>query len=286
MANGMLGFPNRIGAATLTGGSWESNLPLTNIQHRTIQKVARTTDATLASTQLDIDLGSEKNIRVIGIRNHNFTLDATFRIRASAVSNFATTVYDSGWTDVWPVVYPFEALEWEDDNWWSGRYGAEEIEGHTTETDCVLPSNTLARYWRLEFDDTTNSAGHIQIGRIFIGPAWQFTNNMAYNGYALGLETKTEVQEARGGAEYFDVRLPYRVVRFALPWMTENEGMANAFDLLRRAGVDKEVLWIHDPDDTVHALRRRFIGRLRQLSAIEHPYPNTHSTAFEIKELL
>jgi hypothetical protein len=149
----------------------------------------------------------------------------------------------------------------------------------------VLPSNTLAQYWRVEINDTTNAAGYIQVGRVFIGPAYQPTVNMSY-GAGLGWETKTVAQEALGGAEYFQHRTPYRVATIKLDWLSVDEALANAFEIMRRAGLDAEVFWVHDPDDTVHALRRRFIGRLRQLSAIQYPYPNVNSAAFEIKELL
>ncbi len=287
MANCMIGFPNRIDAATLSGGSWSAGLPLANLQSRVIGKVARTADAALPSTNFDIDLLSSKSIRLFGLVNHNFSLAATYRLRGANISDFSTTVYDSGATflNVWPVVYPYTSLEWEDDNWWSGQYTAEQITGYMAALIVILPSGTLARYWRLEINDTTNASGYVQIGRPFIGPAWQPTVNMSY-GAALGWETKTEIQEALGGAEYFQARTPFRVQRFGLDWMTQDEAFANAFEIQRRAGIDQELLWIHDPDDTVHALRRRFLCRMRALSAIEFPYLDVNKSAFELKELL
>ena len=97
---------------------------------------------------------------------------------------------------------------------------------------------------------------------------------------------KTDIQEALGGAEYFQRRTPFRVARFGLDWMTEDEGMSNAFEIDRRAGLDQEIFYIFDTADTVHALRRRFIARLRQLSQIEFPYQNVNKRAYEVKELL
>ena len=281
----MIGFPNRIDAATLSGGSWLAARPLTKLQNRTLGDVARSTNLALASTRMDIDLGSAKNIRAIDIRNHNISLQGKYRITASNDSGFATLTYDSGWALAWPIVYPFGSLEWEDDNWWSGRYTEEQRAGYIPATTHLLAANKLSRYWRIEIDDALNADGYVQFGRVFIGPAWQPTNNMSF-GASIGWETTTEVQETRSGSEYFDVQTPFRVARFALDWMTEDEGMANAFELQRQAGIHKEVLWIHDPEDTIHALRRRFLGRLRQLSPIEFPYATVSKNAFEIKELL
>ena len=285
MANCMLGFPNRTDASVLTGGSWVGTLPLSNLQSRLIGKVARSIDTALSSTKFDIDLGAGTKVQAISLRNHNITLTGTYRVTASTSPSFAVLSYDSGWLDVWPVVFPWGTLEWEDDNWWSGKYTVEQTQGYTVELDHLLPAMKVARYWRVEFSDTRNPDGYVQFGRLFIGPVWQPKINMSY-GASIAWETKTGSQEAIGGAEYFQRRTPYRVAKFSLNWMDQDEAFSQAFELMRRAGIDQEVLFIHDPDDTVHALRRRFLARLRTLSAIEYPYFNINSAAFEVKELL
>jgi hypothetical protein len=285
MANTMLGFPNRCDTSTLSNGSWVATLPLTNLQQRVIALVARTTDATLASTKLDINLGISKNIRLVNLTNHNLSLAATYRVTASATATFAVLAYDSGWQSVWPVVYPYGTLEWEDDNFWTGQYTVEQIAGYTTSLTHILPNATVVQYWRIELNDTTNMAGYVQAGRLFIGPAWQPTNNRSYDS-SLAWETKTVVDEAISGAEYFDVRTPYRVAKMSFDWMSTDEAFANAFELTRRAGMDQEIMFVYDPSDTVHALRRRFLSRMRTLNPIEHPYLNINKEAFEFKELL
>jgi hypothetical protein len=281
----MIGFPNRVDAATLSNGSWLSSLPLSNLQSRILGKVARSTDATNASTKLDIDLGSGKKVRLVCLINHNISISGRYRVRGGSDNTFVTTSYDSGWNDVWPVVFPWPILDWTDDNWWSGKYTAEEIAGFTTALVVILPYDIVAEYWRIEIDDTTNAAGYVQAGRIFIGPALSPTYAHVF-GSSVGWETKTDVQEAIGGAEYFQRRAPYRVSKVNFAGLTEDEGMSLAFELDRRAGIDQEVFWIHDIADTVHALRRRFLARIRQLDQIEFPYPNNMTRAYELKELL
>jgi len=281
----MLGFPNRTDTSTLSNGAWVATLPLANLQNRLLGVVARTMDATLPSTKLDINLGAPKNIRLLNLSNHNLSLTASYRVTASNAANFSALSYDSGWQPVWPVVYPFGTLEWEDDNWWSGQYAAEEISGYTTALTHILPANKVAQYWRIEMNDTANAAGYVQAGRLFIGPAWQPKYNMSY-GNSLGWETKTVVDETLSGAEYFDRRTPYRVARISIDWMSQDEGFSKAFEITRRAGMDQEIMYVHDPTDTVHALRRRFLCRMRTLNPIENPYYNINKQAFELKELL
>lgn len=281
----MMGFPNRVDAAALSGGSWTTGLPLSNLQDRTLARVARTTDAALTSTTFDVDHGASKSVRVLALANHNLSTYARIRVRGSNDATFATSVTDTGWVDVWPVVYAYGLLEWEDDNWWSGKYGADELQGYRWTRVIVLPSLVALRYWRVEIDDQRNASNYVQIGRLFIGPVWQPKLNMSY-GASIGWETTREAQPALGGAEYFADGVEYRVTKFSLDCMDQDEAFSRAFEIQRQASIDKEVLWIQNSGDTNHALRRQFLARLRSLSAIEYPYYQINKAAFELKELI
>ncbi len=285
MQNIILAWNNRIDAATLSGGSWVSSLPRTNLQSRALGKVARTGDLLPASTQFDIDLGAARFVRLAALVAHNISLAGLIRLRGSAASDFSTAEYDSGWIAAWPVVYPLGTFPWGDPRVWTGQYTEEEISGYVLTLPLPVPADTMARYWRIEIDDAGNPDGYIQIGRAFIASGWQPAYNISY-GVSHAWETDTAVQRARSGAEYFDRRPPRRVERLRLDWLSEDEAMANAFEIQRQAGIDLEVFYLYDPDDTVHRLRRSFLGRLRTLSPIEHPHIAAHRAAFEIQELL
>ena len=64
------------------------------------------------------------------------------------------------------------------------------------------------------------------------------------------------------------------------------EAYGYGFEVLRRSAVHEEVFLIPDEADTANRARRDFMGRLRQLSALEHPYGDIATTAFEVSELL
>jgi len=285
LSNVLIAFNNRADAATLSGGSWLAALPKTNLQNRIVGKVARSTDDAVASTKFDVDITADTIIRVIGLIGHNLSINALYRIRGSSDSGFASSDVDTGWVSVWPPVYVSTDLDWQSLNWWSGRYLTDEILGYTWSLIYDIGSAKNLRYWRIEFDDTANTSGYVQVGRLFMGDAWQPAINMSY-GAGISWETPTEVQEAIGGTEYFDARTPYRVAKFSTDWLTEDEAYSSAFDIQRRMGIDKEVIFLWNPEDTTHALRRQFLGRLRQLSAIENPYLDTHKAAWEIKEII
>lgn len=285
MANAILAYGNLIDAAVLYGGAWQSGLPLANLQDRRLGQLARSASASASDSWFDADFGSTRLFRVIALVNHNLSVTAQYRIRLASDPNFASTVANSGWTDVWPVVYPFGSLPWGSPSWWAGKYDAGQIHRYTGAVVFVLGLLTGARYLRVEISDAGNSDGHVQVGRLFAADGWQPTRNLTY-GASLAWEDRTQVQEALSGAEYFDIRPPARVARFGLDAMTESEAMSQTFEIQRAMGVAGEVLFVWDPDDTAHALRRQFLGRLRALSPIENPGPDRWKAPFEIKELL
>jgi hypothetical protein len=285
MANAVVGHSNLASAITYSGGSWTAGLPLSNLADPVQGIVARSTNLTLASTQFVGDIGYQTIVQAIYLVAHNLSLSAKLRIRTSLAADFSVLVTDSGWFDAWPPVYQTDDLEWEADNWFEGTYTEKERQGYNWTRGVIFPDAEVVRYVKVEIDDATNNAGYVQIGRPFIGEAWQFEFNML-QGASIGWETATEVSEAVSGTEYFDPKIPRRSVSFTLGRMTEGEAMAKAFEVLRRMGIDGEVMFLWDPDDTVHALRRQFLGRFREMSRIENPYLDRHRAAFSIKESL
>lgn len=286
MANAMLAYNNRVDAATLSGGSWVSALPLNNLKTRAIKEVARSVDLLLSSTKFVVDLGPDKIVKMLALVGHNMSLTAKYRIRAGSVAAFTSYDYDSGWLDVWPAVYSTYSLDWQSLNWWSGRYLEEERQGYNWSLSHLLPSAFNYRYYQVELDDSLRTdLTYVDAGRLFMASAWQPVVNMS-NGAQVGWESRTEVQEAISGAEFFQRRTPYRTAIFGTDWMLDDEAFGQAFDIQRRVGIDQEVFYIYDPADTVHALRRQFLGRLRKLSPIEITNFLLRKTQWEVKELL
>lgn len=104
MQNVLIGWNNRIDAATLAGGSFETNLPRDNLKDGNISKVARTTDDARASTRFSADLGANYAVRALALVNHNLSSAARWRARAGVVAlptldfNFETGEADAALT--------------------------------------------------------------------------------------------------------------------------------------------------------------------------------------------
>lgn len=262
MANVILAYSNLADAAALSGGSYETALPLANLQERRLAKKARTTDCLLESTKLGIDLGSAQAVNACALVAHNLTEAAQVRVRGNTSADFTTPAYDSGWLAVWPAAGD------------SGKY--------TGIAMAVPDAAETLQYWQIEVDDQTNPAGYVEYGRLFVaGAAWRPENNADY-GWAIGYEDPSIIETSISGAEYFDEKPKYRVLRFGVSWLQE-PGVDAAFSVSRVTGVTKEVLAIWDKDSPAR-LRNSFLGRLRTLSPMENNDPLRYATQWEIKE--
>jgi hypothetical protein len=282
MANITIGYPNRIDEATLSGGSWETTLPRSNIQDRRLSKLARTTSA---GASFDINLGSAKAIGIVGIAAHNFSEDATVRIYGDDDAGFASPLYDSGALSVYPSgSIPQELLEWEDDNFWFGTISSQAISGYRAPYILVIPARPVLRYWRITISDSSNSDGYTQIGRVFIGDAWTAEYNCSF-GASLKFSDPTVIMESLGGEEYFDVRKNPREHEFTLQSLSKTEAYSRVIDMQRYAGVSGELLVVPNSDDTANSFRRNFLCRMTDLNGFTDVNYDQRSASLRVKEI-
>jgi hypothetical protein len=280
----MLAYPNRIDEATLSGGAW-GNRPLTCLQTRELSDQARSTDLELSSTKYLADLGRLRNISLLSQVNHNFSLDATYRITISATAGFETLLLDTGWKPAWPSIWSTYSLEFEDNNWWTGQPTEELKTGYMASLIEVLSTMVFARYILFEFNDPANPAGYLAIGRPFIGLGWQPESGVAY-GSAVYYEENTKVDTSLGEVEYFDMRRGHRVTSFSLNDMSSDEAYNRSLELQRQAGISGEVFLVADKNDQPNLIRCSYLGRLRKSSPITHTDFKTYGTQYEVKEII
>ena len=252
----VLGYSNQIDISALSGGSWNTNYPLANLQNRYLWQKARSNNALAGSTVLDIALVSVQKIGVIALSRHNFSDIATVRIQASSSATMSPLLYDSGAETIY-----------------SG-----------TDYAKSFPS-IEARYWRISIVDTANVNGFIEFGRVFIG--WRFspTNNIDWNA-SFAVESTTNVVQALAGPEYFDERPNRRVWQGKWSWLDDYEAYRVMLTIQRSQDISREVYLIEDDTDVSYRDLRSFLGRFKQLSAIEWPYVSQHSVGVEISEVL
>ncbi|MGV6875956.1 hypothetical protein ACUSIJ_25130 [Pseudochelatococcus sp. B33] len=276
-------YGNFADTATLSGGSWTVGLPLNNLKNRMLRRVARSTNANLTSTIVNVDLGAAQSIPAIFLGPYNASGQLKYRARGAANSGMTSPLHDSGW--VAANVVPSLSLAWEDPGFWYGISSSGEVELRGWIMH-FLPSPVSARYWRIEVDDTTNPAGYLQFGRLMMPKKWQPSINYEPGSTGLSLEDRTVVRESIGGSEYFWRRQEPRVFNCAWPYLKEEDTYGSALNMMRDLGTSGEVFVVPDPDST-YVQRRSFLGRMRSRDAIGQPIVTAHTSyGFEIREII
>ncbi|MGI2325900.1 MULTISPECIES: hypothetical protein [unclassified Methylococcus] len=264
MAFFLLGHTNQIDSATLSGGSWNSLYPLTNLQDTALARVARSAGTTPAASTVVIDCGAARDIRTLGLVNHNLRPGAaTVRLEGSGSSGFSPPVADSGAVAVYPdnvSAFPTFTLD--------------------------LGAVYTARYWRITISDSGNPDGHIRLGRVFLGDGWQPTETNFEWGRILGIKNPSTVSVLPGGRRIVDARSPWRTVKYQFSDLSRTNALREIFQIAWTHGLDREVLVFEDPADTAYADVSNFLATMRQLPSIEWPYLSGHSAALEFSEII
>lgn len=85
MANIMLGYSNQIDTSTLSGGTWNTSFPITNIKNRLLSKPAITTTNSVTFTF------TATSIRCVGIIKTNLPVGATYSLANGAYNSGTKT---------------------------------------------------------------------------------------------------------------------------------------------------------------------------------------------------
>ncbi len=284
MANLFIAYNNAFDSATLSGGSWETTLPLANLQKQQPTTIARTTNDAESSTKLTADLGSRQNIKVVALIHHNLSSSATWRVEISNVSDFSALEADSGTIDAVDTLEAYGTLDWGDFTW-GGKLTDTELEAFNPIAFYFLETPENARYVRITIQDTDNPDNYVEMGRVFIAPAFAPSSNVEY-GLRAGFIDNSRSVISRGGQVYVDSVPARRRFDFRFHHMTENEAYTGANEMQRVSGLSGDVLMAIDVDDTTHRMRQSCYGRLINLQPIIHA-GNAHFTLdISIEELL
>lgn len=132
----------------------------------------------------------------------------------------------------------------------------------------VASAPQIARYWVVEIDDTTNAAGYVDVSRLILAGGLQSTINVSY-GLKFGLETETERGVTDGGAALYSERPERRLVTGTIENLPESESLQLFYEMQRREGLGRQIMFVYDPSDVYHVHRRSFLSVLRELSPLE-----------------
>jgi hypothetical protein len=292
MAKLVLGFPNWVAGTTIAtpsidaAGSWLSALPAINVLEAPLAKVARSSDATPPSTQLRIDLGTERHVQVVAIPKSNVSTAGRIRATGYSDSGYSVEVVTTGWVDYWADAYEFGSRVWGAYGLFTPKFTPEDAAGYPPSWSYVLPTLEVARYWQIEIDDTANADGYVELSRVVLAPGWQASENPTIGGTTIGWESRSRVLRSRAGVAHVDVLPTQRLAVCSFTAIPEGETFANPFEMARRLGLEGEIFLITDPDDTTHAIRRAFLARLRSMPVFAYGEADRLDFTVELEEIL
>ena len=164
--------------------------------------------------------------------------------------------------NVWPTVLP-----WGTGVWGAFPWGGQLLLGTNYNPPAVHlitlarndPTPIYAQFWRIDFTDSSNTAGYIDLGRLVLAYAYQPTINLQL-GWSIKFVDPSRRDRSRGGQPYVDARESYRVLSIGLAGIPRDEMMANLYELDRTQGVKKPILIIVDPTDQTNLHRLTVYG--------------------------
>jgi len=286
MSNCLLAYPDRALTGTISGGSWTG---LDRLQDDARGSLAQSADLSLASTQFTINLSAATDLKILAILDHNASMTAQIRVRIGNDNTFAENLFDSNWQPFWLAHYPQGGLPWGHPALWAG--GPMPAEDYDAFPKCryfVISDgySISAQYVLVEINDAANPAGYFSLSRCILAPAWSPPINMEYGAQGGWDASLTNVTKSKGGVKFFEVNPKFRICNFTLD-TTEAVGTAWLMEIQRKIGLDQELFFIFNPDDaTMLEQSRSFLATMKALSAIEFPFFDRNTHAFQLEEKL
>ena len=282
MSNMIIGAVNYVDSGTLTVDDEVASLPGTYLQDRQIVRVWRNTQLT---AQIDVDFGQGRILDFMALIKNNISTTGTIRWRLSNVSNFATTVYDSGVVDAWPIVEEFGTLPWGIFSW-GGYLNPTVAAEYTISAFDILDNTVQARYLRIDISDPDNADGYLQAGRLLAGPAYRPSINYA-NGVEFEFVDESRVTKSRGGQTFVDEVERFRRIRFDLINLPENEIFQNVFNQIDRLkGIAGDIFIVPQPDKASTWPTQNIYGRVTNTDPIVNSSLTYYGRRIEVEELI
>jgi hypothetical protein len=248
-------------------GSWRSTLPAENVQDRDLGLVARSTDATEASTQMEFDLKRTCPLIIFAAIFPNLSSAGTVRFKASAIAgNYGSPIYDSGALTPWPAGETLDTL------------------GEIRPTGIAVAGAVQnARFVHMQISDTANPDGFVDASRAVIAGGIRPTRTMRWGAW-FGVETATQ-RFGKGSRFIYNEEPQRRYHEFDLKYMSDDEARRELFDMQRLAGIAGQFWWVPDADSSLLWLES-YLATLERLNPLQHQLPNRNAMAFRVQEEL
>lgn len=195
----ILGHNNYVDSATITANSEASGYPVGNIQDVQLTKVYRSTGVT--TEWIKFDLGSAKSIKGVFILAHNITSGATIKIQANTSDSWTSPAVDQ------TLTYDNETIYY------------------------LFSSAQSYQYWRFYVEDSGNSDGYIEIGRIELDELLEL-GDVISSEYPETIYRTDRTQFTLTGQVFGNEGISYKLWSLGMPFLrdTDKENLEAVYD--------------------------------------------------------
>lgn len=281
MARAVIGYPEWSREVTYTGVGWSENYPVEHVGTYELPRVARSTglSATIIGT-----LEQLRPLQMIGLCGHNMSQTGQYRIRLYRDAARTQLVHDTGYQQVWPVVYGYASRDFYTPNFWTGQYAQREMQGQHPTCIVWLAQRHYATAIEVELTDT-HAVGYIDLGYLALAEGWQLSVNPS-QGAQFGFEMNDVVTKAAGGSKYVEQRPKARLFRGTIDYMDKQEVKERAYEMWRQLGVVIPFLWLLNPDDTRNRVRDSYLAQLEDPGLFAYTASTKASVPLNIREVI
>ncbi len=237
---------------TLTSSTAATNFPNTNTRHRWHLRPWRS--SALTDPQwLKLDKGAEVGARAMIIRKNNFT-DGT-----------ATVKFQAHASDAWGSPTVDETV---------GDWDNEII-------PLIWPTVKTYQWWRIAITDTTNTAGYVSVGRVYLGTIFEPTRNVIWN---TPMPTPTDpslITESEGGQVFSIQHTIYNSIEAQFQGLSQSD-FETLRDHFNTVGMTKNFFFCMDLADPWKTL---YYVRFTQPPAWTYRYIDYYNITLAMAEL-
>lgn len=253
--------------ATLSGGSWQEALPLSNLQiPKKYYRAARSTDADPDSTTFDVVLGGVENARGVVLGPGNITSSASLVLEIHGDETFSEVVDTYTINSLTPGA-PWGTIPFGAKYWFNGVTPWSNPERKACFI-IVFDADIGARFFRFKINDPLNPDGYVEFGRLFISTTWIPSMNYEPDSNAFGTTDQTLRATTLAGSQTDWRRINPRFFQFTRKYLEIAEVFGAYFDMMDRVGFDREVFVIQNPSDSAFLQQRSFFARITEADPI------------------
>lgn len=276
--------------ATFAADTADPNYPASNLGTTDLNQIWRATQKTAVITAT---FAKAVPVGLVVLCRHNLTQGATFKLELFKDTALTTLKYSSdadaslvGGSDVWPTVYSFDQVDFDDDNFWTWKYRTDEISGQPWDRPIWLNDIRYAiQGLRLTIANPFNAA-NLQIGRLEIARAEQLSRGVPVSAQS-GFASNSVVTPADGGKEYGQLKQKPRTFQATFPSLPRDEAellkeLKRKHDIVPEQGI----YWHPYPTDLTKWARNSFYARNAELGLHQIAAPLRDAVPLSLREIL